>query len=163
MNLALSRRLLSAEPLSPRDAQAVLGTAETLRRAAEAGVEQPLLKGKNIAVLCEDPGCESANAFAAAASALGARVSRIPADASLRDAGAGGDTARDMARMLGLLYDAVECDDLPPDVAHRLQGLLNVPVYNGLARGDHPLQRLSTGALPPALLVQAMLVQTLRT
>jgi acyl-homoserine lactone acylase PvdQ len=43
------------------------------------------------------------------------------------------------ARLFETLYDAAACEDLPHDFALRLQPLLAMPVYDGLARDDHPL------------------------
>jgi hypothetical protein len=43
------------------------------------------------------------------------------------------------ARLFETLYDAAACEDLPRDFALRLQSLLAMPVYDGLARDDHPL------------------------
>lgn len=149
MNLPLAQRMLSAETLSPADAQALLGTAQALRRAAEGGMEQRLLRGKNIAVLCSDPGCESASAFETAARALGARVSRIAPDAA------------EAAPLLGKLYDAVECDEMPAPVVARLQRELGVPVFNGPARAGHPLGKLAACEDDRTYLLQALLVNTL--
>jgi len=159
MNLSLSHRLLHQESLSNGDVQALLGTAESLLRAAQAGIEQRPLKGKNIAVLCRTPDCPCAREFEAAATGLGARVSRIPPDAALLldDHAATHDTLK----MLSRLYDAIECDELPLEVARRLHRTLGVPVYDGPARNDHPLQRLAVEGISPGYLLQALLVNTL--
>jgi ornithine carbamoyltransferase len=161
-------RLPSAFPLPAEEGRAVVARARTLKQAAAAGIPQPLRRGKHLALVCADPHCSAAEAFAVAAEGLGARVSRLQPDAVLL---AGDDrVAAPGARMLGRLYDAVECDELPPEAAQRLQKASGVPVFCGLARDDHPLQ-----ALRPALdghacgddtdnglyLVQAWLVHTL--
>ena len=166
MKLALNHRLLSQQSIPPVDARTLLDTAQALRRAAEAGLAQPLLKDKNIALLCRDDACVAAAAFTHAAEALGARVSRVQPDEALLavdDAG-----IAQTARMLGKLYDAVECDELPAEVALNLQREVGVPVYNGLGRPDHPVAALLAD-LPAstdpdadrAFLMQAVLVNTI--
>lgn len=162
MNLALTHRLMCAEPLPAADAQVLVATARTLKQADATGTTQPLLKGKNIAVLCDNEPCQAADDFTAAAVALGARVSRLSQDAALlQDSGLGTIPA---SRMLGRLYDAVECDHLTPDGAARLQREVGVPVYNALARPDHPLQQLMPAPIDAAdrkYLVQAALLHTM--
>ena len=41
------------------------------------------------------------------------------------------------------LYDAVDCEELPPGFARRLQAQLGVPVYDGLGRAGHPTALLA--------------------
>lgn len=168
MKLSLTQRLLAEVPLSADELQMLLGSADALRRAAAAGIEQPLLRGKNIAVLCNEADCEAADAFTRAATRLGARVARISPDAALqrRDTDAApqrseADAVRDTARLLGRFYDAVECDELPDEVVERLQRSISVPVYNGLARSDHPLQRQLPADADREFVLQALLVATL--
>jgi ornithine carbamoyltransferase len=147
MNLPLNHRVLQMRPLPPADAELLLGTARALKRAAQAGIAQPLLQGKNIVVHSEGAEDAAASPVATAAAALGARVSRL--------------------RLLARLYDAVDCECLPAADAARLQVELGVPVYSGLVRGGHPLHLLGDslgGGKAPAddadYLVQALLVNT---
>ncbi|HET9645965.1 MAG TPA: hypothetical protein VFP68_22010 [Burkholderiaceae bacterium] len=158
MNPLLHLRLLSSEPLADAQAQALFSSAEALRRSDEAGSVKPSLRGRNIALLCDDPSCQAAALFEKAATQLGARVARLPSDpALLRQNGDG----RQTARLLGRLYDAVECDEMPPDAAERLQREAGVPVFRGIARVDHPLQKARPPGLDPAYLTQALLLATL--
>jgi ornithine carbamoyltransferase len=99
------------------------------------------------------------SAFAEAAAGLGARIARLTPDEALRRGEAG--ATQDTARLLGQMYDAVECDDLPPEVVRRLQRSMAVPVFDGLARPDHPLQQLLAGVADPARRLQAVLIATL--
>lgn len=155
MNLPLNLRVLLARPLPQADADALLGTALALQRAASEGLASPLLKGRHIGVAAA--GGASAGPAAEAAERLGARISPIPIEPSLLE-----DGAPDVARMLGRLYDAVAVEDLPPERAAALQRQLGMPVYSGLSALDHPLRTLAQ-SLPPdggAYLVQALLVNT---
>lgn len=159
MKSSLNHRLLQQDAMSAADARSLVDTALALKRAGQAGAPPPLLAGKNIAVLCTDPDCPTAVDFDRAATGLGARVARVQPDAALLGEDGGS------IRMLARLYDAIECDDLPLDTARRLQRLVGVPVYHGLARREHPIQALLPQLTPAATddrlyLVQAVLVQT---
>ncbi len=167
MNEPLHRHLLFQAPLDDPASRALLAAARSLRQAV--GGEAAPLRGKNIALMCGDTVTETAvRLFAEAAAALGARVARIDAaPAWLQgDAQPGADTAR----LLQHLYDAVDCEALPPGFAARLQSLLEVPVYDSLAREDHPMYELLVELVPPGrapaaddrrVLMQAALVGTL--
>lgn len=132
------RRLLISAAIDAVDAQALVDSARALRRAA-AGTPARL-RGKNIALLCIQPGGERARRFDAAAAALGARVAHITPAPNwlLGDAPLGPETAR----LLEHLYDAVDCEELPAGFAQRLQAQLAVPVFDGLGRDDHPVFEL---------------------
>jgi ornithine carbamoyltransferase len=160
--------LLDAQPLAAADERMLVNTARGLKRAAADGTASTPLRGKNIALLCADADCACAREFDAAARSLGARVSRIdPEPDWLR-----GDVSPspDTARLLGRLYDAIGCEEMPAGFAQRLQHQVGVPVYDGLARGDHAIARLvpqvaEPGAAPDPLdrhyLMQAVLVETM--
>jgi len=149
VNSLLHRQLLSMAPLDPHSAGALLSAARALRR----GDGEPLA-GKNIALMCSAPAGELAAAFRDAATRLGARVACIePAQ-----------PGTDMARLIEHLYDAVDCEALPPGFALELQERLAVPVFDGLAREDHPMFALlspTDAALDRRALRQAALVSTL--
>jgi ornithine carbamoyltransferase len=163
VNPPLQRHLLSQTPLDSSTASALLAAARSLKQSGDG--EAPL-RGKNIALMC---GSDSGDAqlFADAAARLGARVARIePAPAWLRGESQPGP---DTARLLEHLYDAVDCEALPPGFARQLQEQIGVPVYDGLARADHPIFGLLSelvpaghaGAADRCLLLQAALVSTL--
>lgn len=170
MSSTLHQRLLAAAALDRADAQMLVARALTLKQAARGGSASNALRGKHIAVLCANPESVSARDFDAAARTLGARVSRIEAVADwMRD-----DDTPETARLLTRLYDAIDCEEVPHDVALRLQQRVDVPVFDGLARADHPLTQLlpllstqAAGAGTPTdaadrrLLVQAVLVESL--
>jgi ornithine carbamoyltransferase len=163
VNPPLHRHLLSLTPLDASTASALLAAARSLKQSGDGDAP---LRGKNIALMC---GSDSGDAqlFADAAARLGARVARIePAPAWLRgESQPGADTAR----LLEHLYDAVDCEALPPGFARHLQDQVGVPVYDGLARADHPIFGLLSELAPEGqavaadrcLLLQAALVSTL--
>lgn len=130
-----------AEALLPARCQALLRRALALESQEQVTAPAPCpLQGRNIALLCrkpEDPGLPE---LEAAAAALGARVARLDASGWLDEA----DTAQSEAllRMLERLYDAVDCEGLPPDRARALQRRAGLPVFIGLARADHAVRAL---------------------
>ena len=72
------------------------------------------------------------------------------------------------ARVLGRLYDGIECQGLAPELVRQLGRDAGVPVFDGLAAAHHPTahlaQRLAgTGSLAKKrqLIVQAVLLSTL--
>jgi ornithine carbamoyltransferase len=165
--MTLTRQLLSRELQEP-DCRALLASARRLRQVARHEKRGLPLKGRHIAVANTPARGTGAELVAAAAEALGARVSRIGAQALCR-----ADDRPALARMLGSLYDAVDCSDLDAARALELHELAGVPVFDGLADEDNPLR----GLLPQmseeaacdgsasqedrlAALVQAVLLET---
>ena len=140
-------------------AQALVARAQALHASPAADT---LLRGRHIAVMCDDPACPSALALEQAATALGARVSHIPHQTLSADNAAA-------LRLLGRLYDAVDAVHLAPDEARRLQQAIGVPVLNGPDRTDATadtlLARLDPAQLPtaaaPQRLLQAYLLSVL--
>ena len=151
--------------LSPSDAQTLLGNVRVLQGMAQRHETQTLLRGKKLALLCSSDGGADAILFRDAASALGAHVSHIRAQlADLIQP----DDVQQTARMLGRLYDAVECQGLAPSLVDVLRRDAGVPVYDGLASEAHPCAQLVDkirAAEPSAslreLVVQAVLLSTI--
>ena len=163
----LHRHLLTQAALEDSTARELLAAARSLREVSCKPLSAPL-RGKNIAVIGRTCGTPIDEDFAAAATALGARVARIEPEVDWLT----GETAPGAAtaRLLDRLYDAVDCEALPPGFAQRLQEHLDAPVYEGLARADHPIYRLlpalsahgsTSDATDRRALLQAALVSTL--
>jgi len=167
LNDAVLKRLPSAslEELSPDDIELLLGNARLLRSAAGACQTGTLLRGKRLALLCERDDSADAVLFRDAALELGADVSHIRP--RLSELGRP-EELRQTARILGRLYDGIECQGLVPalyDVVGREAG---VPVYDGLASPAHATARLAAvlgPGEPPArqreLVLQTVLLSTL--
>ncbi|HEY4956355.1 MAG TPA: ornithine carbamoyltransferase [Caldimonas sp.] len=130
----------SLDPLSARDASVLLANARTLQRVAGAGGSNALLHGKNFGLLCQSEHGEDASRFRRAATGLGAHVAHIRP--SLSDLSAAGVIV-DTARMLGRLYDGIECQGFAPEFVKRLGDAAGVPVYRGLASAEHATARLA--------------------
>ncbi len=129
------RRLLDSAVIDAADARTLVESARALRHGAADAPTR--LRGKNIALLCTHTDGAFARRFDAAAAALGARVAHItPAPNWLQS---DVPLSPETARLLENLYDAVDCEELPAGFAQRLQAQLGVPVFDGLARDDHPV------------------------
>jgi ornithine carbamoyltransferase len=134
------RRLWSLDELSRGDVLALLAAAEGLKRAANSGDTHRLLRGKNLALLCEAQAGDRCDAFNQAATDLGAQVARIrPSELQLTQRAA----VQETARVLGRLYDAIECEGMPQDLLEVVERDAGVPVYNGLCSDAHPTRVLA--------------------
>jgi ornithine carbamoyltransferase len=139
LSIAEHRSPIDFNRMSPHDVSTVLASARTLRRAALAGATQPLLRGKNFALLCEADDTEAA-LFRDAAAELGAHVAQIRP--SLSELSTSNDVQH-TARMLGRLYDALECQGMPASLVRQVGAGAGVPVYDGIALPGHPTARLA--------------------
>ena len=126
-----------AEASTPQDAEQLLTQAQALVGASAP--RQPL-SGRKLAVLSTELGDDDAREFLLAAGAIGAHVSFV--NASLDDASSPGEIET-TARVLSLLYDAVECQHLPDTLVRRLAQSADVPVFAGLATAGHPTAALA--------------------
>ena len=171
MDSPASLPLLTPDAVQTLDGEALLHVARTLRAMARSGHTPPLLGSKHLGLLSRQYRSASQGAVELAARGLGARVAWVPPEA-VQDAH--GPRARDTARLLGRLYDALDCEGLPAGLVRCLREDSGVPVYEGLGRNDHPLARLLPcldGGAPGGssdgdddchrFLLQAMLVRTL--
>ncbi len=135
------RRWSLGEPLAAADILALFASARRLRADAHAGTVGGRLQGKNLALLVGRSPCGETSALRRAAQELGARVSEVrftdPAGTKASD------DIRDLARMLGRMYDAIDCATLAPATVRRIEQEAGVPVYQGLALDDHPVRVLA--------------------
>ena len=127
-------------PLPPGGEQSLLDQARSLQRAATAGRVQPLLRGKNLGLLCADDHQPQALLFRQAASELGAHVAHI--GMSLSEHSATQEVAH-TARMLGRLYDAVECQGLSSALVQQMADEAGIAVYDCLACNEGLISRLA--------------------
>lgn len=120
----------SVDALSDAQRDALTANAVALKQAALAGGAHRPLQGKNIGLICEATDGPDAELFEQAAQSLGARVVRIrPSVAGLGD----GPVLPQTARVLGRLYDAIECQGLPSALVDEIRRHAGVPVYDALA------------------------------
>ena len=141
MPLSNNARSPEAEPqLSPLNVASLLRHARILQRAALDGTTRKLLRGKNLGLLCETQPDEAQALFRLAAEELGAHV------AVMRSSLSPASTPQEVqhtARMLGRLYEAVECQGLDPVLVQHIGQHAGIPVFDGAATKDHPADRLA--------------------
>lgn len=128
------------QQLSPLTVASLLGHARMLQHAALNGTTRPLLRGKNLGLLCETGPDEAQVLFRQAAEELGAHV------AVMRSGLSPASPPREVqhtARMLGRLYEAVECQGLDPALVRHIGLHAGVPVFDGAATSAHPASRLA--------------------
>lgn len=143
-----------AEPGSVR------AQAQALLEAARAGQAQPLLlKGRKLGLLCEDAQAGQALLFLRAAGALGAHVAHLRPSLWHFDTPA---EVQHTARMLGRLYDAVECQGMAPGLVRQIGLWAGVPVFPHLAgQAELPDAAASAGDDTRRFVLQALLLQAL--
>jgi ornithine carbamoyltransferase len=120
--------------------RSVLVNARMLQQVPQEGAQRSLLRGRNLALICASDGGEAQNLFRQAGTELGAQVAHVQFNLS------GLGTLQELqhtARVLGRLYDALECQGLAPELVQQLGREAGVPVFDGLALPTHPTASLT--------------------
>jgi ornithine carbamoyltransferase len=128
--------------MSEPDRVAMLGFARELHTAARSGAVRLVLRGKNIALLCDAAygASDDAAIFKRAASELGARMANLRLGlSSLSTPG----QVQHTSKLLGRLYDALECVGMPSDLVNQIGAAAGVPVFEALSSRGHPAHRLA--------------------
>jgi ornithine carbamoyltransferase len=136
----MTRAPEAAPQLSPLKVASLLCRARMLQRDALDGNTPRLLRGKNLGLLCEAQPDEAQALFHRAAGELGAHVAVMRPGLSLASAP---QEVQDTARMLGRLYEAVECQGMDPALVQHIGRHAGIPVFDGAAMKDHPADRLA--------------------
>jgi hypothetical protein len=137
---AITSPPLRASPGDPQAADLVLATfaaARQLRTNAQATPGGQPLRGKNVALLLGSSPSANVMALRNAAQALGARLAELRFTRSQYPV-AGRDDISALARVLGRLYDAIDCEGLDAPEARRIEQESGIPVYHGLGQEEHP-------------------------
>ncbi len=139
VNASSHHGALALDPIAPRDASFVLDHARALQLAARAGDLRASLRGRNFGLMCEADESGDAALFRRAAVELGAHVAHIrPSLTELSTP----QEVQHTARMLGRLYDAVECQGVASELVHQMGIDAGIPVYDGIASLHHPTAKL---------------------
>jgi ornithine carbamoyltransferase len=134
------RNLMKLADFTPEEITHLIDLAAELKAAKKEGREEQKLVGKEIALIFEKDSTRTRCAFEVAAYDQGANVTFI---------GPGGshmghkETAKDTARVLGRMYDAIEYRGFAQETAEELARWAGVPIYNGLTDEWHPTQILA--------------------
>ena len=135
-----NRSFLTLMDYSPKEINFLLDLSLELKRAKYAGVEQPGLKGKNIALIFEKDSTRTRCAFEVAALDQGAHITYLgPTGSQIGKK----ESAADTARVLGRMYDGIEYRGYSQRTVETLAKYSGVPVWNGLTDEDHPTQILA--------------------
>jgi ornithine carbamoyltransferase len=135
-----NRSFLKLLDFTPQEIEFLLTLSADLKRAKYAGLEQPRLTGKNIALIFEKSSTRTRCAFETAAYDQGARVTYLGPSGSQMGTK---ESLKDTARVLGRMYDAIEYRGFDQSAVETLAEYSGVPVYNGLTDQYHPTQILA--------------------
>ena len=134
------KHFLRLADFSPEEITYLIELAADLKAAKKEGREEQKLVGKEIALIFEKDSTRTRCAFEVAAYDQGAHVTFIgPSGSHMGHK----ETAKDTARVLGRMYDAIEYRGFGQDTAEELAEWSGVPVYNGLTDEWHPTQILA--------------------
>ena len=135
-----NRHFLKLLDFTPGEIKFLLGLSMDLKKAKYAGIEQPRLTAKNIALIFEKSSTRTRCAFEVAAYDQGAHVTYLGPSGSQMGTK---ETMKDTARVLGHMYDGIEYRGFGQDVVEELARYAGVPVWNGLTNEYHPTQVLA--------------------
>ena len=133
------RSLLAVSDLTAPELRTLLALAGSLK-AARAGDQQHLLRGKTIAMLFEKPSLRTRVSFEVAAAQLGGHT--IFAHGPEFAIGSR-ESPEDAARVLSRYADAIVVRTHAHEPLERFASAANVPVINGLSARAHPCQALA--------------------
>jgi ornithine carbamoyltransferase len=135
-----NRSLLTVQDYTQQEFKYLLDLARDLKRAKYARTEQEHLKGKEICLIFEKTSTRTRCAFEVACHDQGAHVTYLdPAGSQMGHK----ESAKDTARVLGRMFDAIEYRGAGQEVVEELAKYAGVPVYNGLTDEYHPTQMLA--------------------
>ena len=135
-----NRSFLKLLDFTPEEVRFLLGLSVDLKKAKYAGLEQPRLAGKNIALIFEKASTRTRCAFETAAYDQGAHVTYLGPTGSQMGTK---ETMKDTARVLGRMYDGIEYRGFAQAQVEVLGEYAGVPVWNGLTNEFHPTQVLA--------------------
>jgi ornithine carbamoyltransferase len=134
------RHFLKLLDFSADEIRYMLDLAADLKAQKKAGSEREQLRQKEICLIFEKTSTRTRCSFEVAAYDQGAHVTYLDPQGSQMGHK---ETAKDTARVLGRLYDAIEYRGFDQDVVQVLADFAGVPVFNGLTDEFHPTQILA--------------------
>jgi ornithine carbamoyltransferase len=121
---------------------ALFDLADQLHGEEAAPASMGRLHGKNIALLRRESDGVRCPQLRRAAEELGARVAELEF-AEPSGAGSASHDIHALGRLLGRLYDAIDCADLAPGTVRAIEQSAGVPVFCGLGLEDNPARALA--------------------
>ncbi|MCK9413344.1 MAG: ornithine carbamoyltransferase [Prolixibacteraceae bacterium] len=139
-NLLYNKNFLKLLDFQPSEIEYLLNLAAELKWAKKTGTEEPVLTGKNIALIFEKTSTRTRCAFEVAAYDQGAHVTYLgPTGSQIGTK----ESMKDTARVLGRMYDGIQYRGYGQDLVETLAEYSGVPVWNGLTDEFHPTQILA--------------------
>lgn len=134
------RSFLKELDFTAAEFRGLIELAADLKAAKKAGVEQRLLRGRNIALIFEKTSTRTRCAFEVAAADQGAHTTYLdPAGSQMGHK----ESVKDTARVLGRMFDGIEYRGDSQQAVEELAAHSGVPVFNGLTDDWHPTQMLA--------------------
>lgn len=134
------RSFLTLMDFSPEEIRYLIDLAKELKSKKIAGIQNDILKGKNICLLFEKTSTRTRCAFEVACHEEGANVTYLDSKSSQMGKK---ESLEDTARVLGRFYDGIEYRGYDQQIVEDLARFSGVPVFNGLTDIDHPTQILA--------------------
>ena len=132
--------ILTVQDLTQEDIWLIFETARELKRAYYRGDLPQLLRGKNLAMIFEEPSTRTRVSFEVAMNQMGGSALYLrPGEIHLGQRETIGDTARVLSRYV----DAIMARLLKHETLEELARYATVPVINGLTDWFHPVQALT--------------------
>lgn len=139
-NLLYHKNFLKLLDFQPSEIEYLLELAAELKWAKKTGTEEPVLTGKNIALIFEKSSTRTRCAFEVAAYDQGAHVTYLgPTGSQIGSK----ESMKDTARVLGRMYDGIQYRGYGQELVETLAQYAGVPVWNGLTDEFHPTQILA--------------------
>ena len=134
------KQLLKLKDLSKKEIQEILNLADQLKYEKKNGIEHPILKGKTVGLLYNQPSARSHLSFSASIGDLGGTLIEL----NVQDIESWkSEPIEDTVRFLCRYLDCMVLRDFPQKDEETMADLSTVPVVNAFSQGCHPLQGLA--------------------
>lgn len=133
------RHVLNLLELSTADIERIFEISRELKGQLAAGIRQPILPGRVLAMLFEKPSLRTRVSFETAMAQLGGTSLFLGSEVGWGKR----ESAADFASVLSQYVDAVVCRTYSHSRIEELARYCTVPVINGLTDSAHPCQALA--------------------
>jgi ornithine carbamoyltransferase len=133
------RDFLTGFELSTEEIGRVFAIAKDLKDKHTAGIREPLLAGRVLALLFDKPSLRTRVSFETAMAHLGGSALFLGPDVGWGQR----EAAADFAQVLGQYVDAIVCRTSTHSRIEELAAHSEIPVINGLTDTSHPCQALA--------------------
>ncbi len=132
-----TKHVLTGEELSRDELQALLDLADELKESRASGKLEPVLAGKQLAMIFEKPSLRTRASFAVAIHELGGHFVESTSQTSKKE------EPEDLVRVLAGYFHAVMVRTHEHHNLERMAAKSPIPVINGLSDTHHPCQVLA--------------------